>query len=399
LGKKKQNRRPEMPRKEYIPVKRNTAEIITGVWIFVDGLSTPKLVNFTTDGFLKTTGGDGTLTVDAGGGGGAPVDGAYITIGNTAGLTAERALTGTANQITVTDNGVDSTVVLSTPQSIATTSSPQFANLKITNGGHIYPSANSTTAISIAQADLTPFATFDTTNGCFLIDQQTATGYAISITSGASNTFEGVNTAALAVGSGPFFQFHVTGTPSAADQRLGGFAFGKQAGPINAVAMSTFSAEAWTSSARGAYIDWETMSIGSIIRTKKMRLTANGCLAMGLLSATAIVHIKAGTATAGTAPLKFTSGTSLTTAEAGAVEFTTDDLFFTITTGAARKGIVLDNGARLTSGKIPVATTNGRLIDSSGISATIPIAPVAPLTVAGSATFTNGILTAYTAPS
>jgi hypothetical protein len=38
-------------------------------------------------------------------------------------------------------------------------------------------------------------------------------------------------------------------------------------------------------------------------------------------------------------------------------------LFFTITTGTARKAFVLDDGARLTSGKIPVATTNGRLID------------------------------------
>lgn len=36
---------------------------------------------------------------------------------------------------------------------------------------------------------------------------------------------------------------------------------------------------------------------------------------------------------------------------------------------------------------------------TAGIDATIPIAPVLPLTVAGSATFTKGILTDYTAPS
>jgi len=45
------------------------------------------------------------------------------------------------------------------------------------------------------------------------------------------------------------------------------------------------------------------------------------------------------------------------------VEYLTDNLHFTIATGTARKGIVLDDGTRLTSGKIPVATTNGRLID------------------------------------
>jgi hypothetical protein len=44
------------------------------------------------------------------------------------------------------------------------------------------------------------------------------------------------------------------------------------------------------------------------------------------------VTIRAGTATAGTAPLKFTSGTLLTAPEAGAVEFNTDKLHYTTTT-------------------------------------------------------------------
>lgn len=81
---------------------------------------------------------------------------------------------------------------------------------------------------------------------------------------------------------------------------------------------------------------------------------------------TASIHIKAGTATASTAPLKFTSGTSLTSAEAGAMEFTTDDLFFTITTGAARKRLLMaDDVGGLTSGRVPFATTNGRLTDDA----------------------------------
>lgn len=49
-------------------------------------------------------------------------------------------------------------------QAVKTTSSPQFANVIITAGGDIKPSANSTTAINIAQADGTNFVTFDTTN-------------------------------------------------------------------------------------------------------------------------------------------------------------------------------------------------------------------------------------------
>ena len=47
------------------------------------------------------------------GGGNAPISGPYVTIGNPAGLTAERALTGTASQILITDNGPNSSVVLS----------------------------------------------------------------------------------------------------------------------------------------------------------------------------------------------------------------------------------------------------------------------------------------------
>jgi len=99
--------------------------------------------------------------------------------------------------------------------------------------------------------------------------------------------------------------------------------------------------------------------------TERWRIENGGNLSNTGASGTAYFHLKAGTATASTSPLKLTSGTSLTVAEAGAIEFTTDDLFFTITTGAARKGIILNNGTNLILGRIPVATTNGRLLDYS----------------------------------
>lgn len=57
------------------------------------------------------------------------------------------------------------------------------------------------------------------------------------------------------------------------------------------------------------------------------------------------ITVRPGTATAGTAPLKFTSGTLLSTAEAGAVEFNTDSLYFTITTGTVRKKVAIYNDA------------------------------------------------------
>lgn len=69
----------------------------------------------------------------------------------------------------------------------------------------------------------------------------------------------------------------------------------------------------------------------------KMVIQANGLVGIGTTSPTAVLHLKAGTTAASTAPLKFTSGSLLTTAEAGAVEFLTDAWYGTITTGAARK--------------------------------------------------------------
>ena len=117
----------------------------------------------------------------------------------------------------------------------------------------------------------------------------------------------------------------------------------------------------------------------------------------GSTSPSHFLQIAAGTTAI--APLVLTSGTSLTTAVAGAIEFTTDDFFATITTGAARKAFILDNGSRLTSGKIPVATTNGRLIDGQ-----TPLAGTKTYYVADSSggavtrklTFVDGVLTSET---
>lgn len=109
-------------------------------------------------------------------------------------------------------------------------------------------------------------------------------------------------------------------------------------------------------------------STGTTLQTlsERWRISGpnNGNLSNTGLDGTAYLHLAAGTATASTAPLKFTSGTLQTTAEVGAVEFLTDKFYGTITTGAVRKEITLNDTA-LTSGTIPVATTNGRLTDSS----------------------------------
>ncbi len=56
----------------------------------------------------------------------------------------------------------------------------------------------------------------------------------------------------------------------------------------------------------------------------------NGNMGLGVTSPTAVLNLKAGTATASTAPIKFTSGVNLTVPEAGVVEFDGIDYFITI---------------------------------------------------------------------
>lgn len=70
---------------------------------------------------------------------------------------------------------------------------------------------------------------------------------------------------------------------------------------------------------------------------ERWRISGTGQLSNTGANGTAYITLKAGTSTASSAPLKLTTGTSLTTPEAGALEFTTDSLFFTGTTGTTRK--------------------------------------------------------------
>ncbi len=74
------------------------------------------------------------------------------------------------------------------------------------------------------------------------------------------------------------------------------------------------------------------------------------------------VTIRAGTAAAGTAPLKFTSGTLLSTPEAGAVEFNTDRLYFTQTTSTTRKVIAAFDDTSGATGDLYYRDSSGNFI-------------------------------------
>jgi hypothetical protein len=70
------------------------------------------------------------------------------------------------------------------------------------------------------------------------------------------------------------------------------------------------------------------------VPTEKVRITAVGNTGFGIVP-TAVIHLKAGTIT--NAPLKFTSGSLLSSPEVGAVEFDGYNFYFTITGSTIRK--------------------------------------------------------------
>ena len=93
----------------------------------------------------------------------------------------------------------------------------------------------------------------------------------------------------------------------------------------------TFMTDGDVGSGGSGYISFATGGY-TLTTQERMRITSTGNIGIGITSPSAVLHLKAGTATAGTAPLKFTSGTNLTTAEAGAMEWDGSRLYITNTT-------------------------------------------------------------------
>jgi hypothetical protein len=80
----------------------------------------------------------------------------------------------------------------------------------------------------------------------------------------------------------------------------------------------------------------------------------------GTTAPTAKLHLGAGTATASTAPLKFTAGTVTTTPEAGTLEFTNAETGLTFTAVSTRRQVVLDTATQtLTNKTLTTPVLNG----------------------------------------
>lgn len=112
---------------------------------------------------------------------------------------------------------------------------------------------------------------------------------------------------------------------------------------------------------------------------QRMVLDASGRFGFGVLAPTSVIHLKAGTATANTAPLKFTSGTVLTTPEAGAIEF--DGTHFYGTVGSTRYQLEHVSASATAAGTVELAT------DSETTTGTDATRAVTPDGLAGSTVF------------
>lgn len=111
------------------------------------------------------------------------------------------------------------------------------------------------------------------------------------------------------------------------------------------------------------------LNIGGVLYGSGMYGT--GSIGIGVIptNITARLHLPAGTTSASSAPLKLTSGSLNTTAEAGAVEFLTDQIYFTQTQNALRKEIALREATRV-SGQFD-KVNNTTLANVTGLTATL----------------------------
>lgn len=97
----------------------------------------------------------------------------------------------------------------------------------------------------------------------------------------------------------------------------------------------------YTSATSSGDMAWGKFSDDMSTTVEQMRLLSSGNLGLGVLNPSAVLHLQAGSSSADTAPLKFTSGVLLTTPENGAVEYNGTDFF--ITSGGLRRKIALTN--------------------------------------------------------
>lgn len=121
----------------------------------------------------------------------------------------------------------------------------------------------------------------------------------------------------------------------------------------------------------------------------------------GISAPTARLHIPAGSATAGTAPIKLTVGPYTTAAVAGQIEWSNSfpqALTFSPAAAERYRLTMTDSSVvTLTSGRVPFSTTNGRLTDSANYTynSTTNLISVGSITVSGNTSLAVSSVSTY----
>lgn len=149
----------------------------------------------------------------------------------------------------------------------------------------------------------------------------------------------------------------------------------------------------------------------------RLYISAGGNIGIGTTSPSARLRIAAGTASAGTAPLKLTQGTLLTTPEDGSVESDASGLWFTIgsvrylislqtvagnysnvqtignTTGSITMTPLAGNSVIVNSTAISNSSTTGALIVNGGVGVSGAITTAGSISSGGTVSATNNVIT------
>ncbi len=116
---------------------------------------------------------------------------------------------------------------------------------------------------------------------------------------------------------------------------------------------------------------------GSTSQQERIVVRSTGNVGLTEQNPTATLHIRAGTATAGSAPLKFSTGTNLTTPEKGAMEYDGTTLYFTPATVRQILFKGYTNSGNPAFASIPAATTAEKNITVTGatVGSTCSVSP------------------------
>lgn len=140
-------------------------------------------------------------------------------------------------------------------------------------------------------------------------------------------------------------------------------------GNASAMLCDVFATENWGASNAGSKMTYKLVKKATTTTTTVLELWGEGINVGGKTSQPAAqLCFAAGSTSAGTAPIVFATGAYNTSAVAGQIEWdsaTAENLTFSPSTTRYRIPLVDSGVGGLTSGRVPFATTNGRLTDDA----------------------------------